>query len=267
MVAIDFLLGSSVNGYSSQSALTGFRKIEARTDFYKGVFDKQAETKRDLAYFKEKFPKVTSVDALLKDRRLTEFVLGAVGLEAAIDQKAIIKKALTEDPAATTSLVNRLADPRWAQFAKAMSFLNTEPAKAADAKVQVGLVEGWRTNGFEKWAGETNGSAVREAMYFKRTISSVNTMWQAIANPTIGKVLRVGLGQPEAFAALDADKQHARLIKGIDLAEFKDPKKVDRFLQRFLANSDRAAAGVAAGPVVTTLQGIAANMRGMRILV
>lgn len=267
MISIDALLGSFAAGYSTQSSLASYKKVEARTDYYKGVFDKQPDAKRELVYFKEKFPKVSSVDALLKDRRLTQFVLGAVGLEGAIDQKAIIKKALTEDPAANTSLVNRLADPRWAQFAKAMSFLNTQPSKAKDTAVQNTLIEGWRTNSFEKWQGETSGSAVREALYFKRNIGSVTTMWQAIANPTIAKVLRVGLGQPEAFAALDADKQYARLSKAIKLTDFQDPKKVDRFLQRFLVNNDRAAAGTAADPAVTMMQGIADNMRGLNILV
>jgi len=268
MFAIEGLLGGSAGGGGfGTSALTEFKRVEARRDFYEKVFDKLPAAKRDVAYFNDKFPKLKSPDDLLKDRRLTEFVLGSFQLESEIDKKAILKKALTEDPADNASLVNKLRDPRWRQFADALRFLTTNPAKAKDEGVAKSLIAGWRLNGFEKWQGETSGPAVREALYFKRSIGNIKTIWQAIANPTIAKVLRVGVGQPDAFAALDADQQHARLSKLVKLEDFKDPKKTAQFLQRFLVNSDRAAAGSGADPSVTMMQSIAANMRGVNVLV
>ncbi|NKE43534.1 DUF1217 domain-containing protein [Roseomonas frigidaquae] len=61
------------------------------------------------------------VESLLKDRRTLQVVLEAFQLEGEIDKRGILRKILTEDPAAEGSLANRLTDRRWRELAKAFA--------------------------------------------------------------------------------------------------------------------------------------------------
>jgi hypothetical protein len=66
-------------------------------------------------------PGITDAEALLKDRRALTLVLEAFQLETEIDKRATLRRVLTEDPANSKSLVNRLTDPRWRELAKAFA--------------------------------------------------------------------------------------------------------------------------------------------------
>jgi len=66
----------------------------------------------------------TTVDQFLKDTKALNYLLTAYGLGSQASAKGIIKKVLTEDPTAKTSLVNKLADPRWKQLATDTDFFD-----------------------------------------------------------------------------------------------------------------------------------------------
>jgi hypothetical protein len=79
--------------------------------------DNQADADR----LREAASRITDVEALLKDRRALTMVLEAFQLEGEIDKRALIRRVLTEDPADEGSMVNRMVDPRWKDFATAFA--------------------------------------------------------------------------------------------------------------------------------------------------
>ena len=156
------------------SALLQYRLIEKNLDREMARFEKQQpQLKRDLAYLREKAPKIDSVDALLKDRRALQITLSAFQLEDQINSKAIIKKLLTEDPDDKKSLAFRMLDPRFRQLALSMKDL-AAGKRPFDSKAFVETIaEAYQTNEFEKAKGEET-PGLREALFFKRTIDGVD---------------------------------------------------------------------------------------------
>jgi hypothetical protein len=215
------------------------------------AFQKQPTYQREVDHYKAGIADVGSVDALLDDRRLLTVALSAFQLESEVDKKALIKKILTEDPSDPKSLAKRLADPRWQNFANAFHSLGADGGAALHDQASVdAVIGGYRTNEFEKAMGESN-EAVREALYFKRIAPSLTTTAQILGNKVAAKVVRDALGLPLAFGALDVKQQMQMLkTKGLDPAKFADPAYLDKFVDRFLAASDREAAAQSPNPLI-----------------
>lgn len=219
------------------------------------AFEKLPAYKREVEHFKAGIAKVTSVDALLKDRRALTVALSAFQLESEIDKTALIRKIITEDPAGDRALVKRLADPRWENFAKAFHSLALDGGTSIRKKESVdAILAGFRTNEFEKAMGEGH-EAVREAMFFKRLAPNLKTIPQVLSNKVSARVVREALGLPLAFGALDVQQQIAMLkSKGFDPAKLAEPKFLDRFIDRFLTSVDRQTSAATVNPVVALLQ-------------
>ncbi len=88
---------------------------------------KSPSVKAALDYFNKAAPKVTSVDQLLKDRKLLSTVLRTYGLDSEISNVGKLRQLLTQDPKDPKSLVNRLVDPRFTKFVVDLSFANGTP--------------------------------------------------------------------------------------------------------------------------------------------
>jgi hypothetical protein len=84
-------------------------------------FAARRDNTADAARLREQAGRLTDIEALLKDRRSLLMVLEAFQLESEVNKVPLLRRVLTEDPAATNSYVNRLADPRWKAFAEAFA--------------------------------------------------------------------------------------------------------------------------------------------------
>lgn len=226
---------ASVNG--TISSLVRFKAVTAQLDRQQKSFERQPLVKRAIEYFNEKAPDIKSVDDLLKDRRLTEFVLGAFQLEEKVDAKGLLRKLLSEDPADQKSLANRLSDPRYRQLAAALTGLKNGTAIFSNANARSGLISAYKTNQFEKYQGEQT-PGLREAFYFKRQIGSADNIFQVIGSEPLAKVVRVALGLPKEFSGLPAKQQAKFLENRFDLEKIKEPRELNKFIDRFLANND-----------------------------
>lgn len=216
-------------------------------------FDKQPTVQKDVQRFLDAAPTIKSPDDLLKNRRALQFVLTAFQLEDSIDQKAIIKKVITEDPKDPKSLVNRLADPRYSQLAKALADWSSNPL--SQKSVQDSIVKGYQQNAFEKDQGDQT-PGMREALYFRRMVGQAKTIPQLMADKALVQVVRVGLGLPDKFGVLSYDQQKTILSKRIDMKNFSDPAYVDRFIQRYLVNNDQQQnQGQSSDPILSLFGG------------
>ncbi len=240
------------------SALTWYRMVETSRDRLMASFERQPLVARDLQWFEAKAATIRTVDDLMKDRRALGVVLSAFQLESQIDARAMIRKILTEPFDGEKSLANRLLDPRYRQMAEALqpAFASGEPFK--DPNLVQRIVDGFKTNEFEKQQGE-RAPGMREVMYFKRMIGKVQDLPQIMADRTLVKVIRVGLGFPDQFGLLSYEQQKARLAARVDIEKFKDPAYVDKFVQRFLIQNELQSGGPPASPILTLLQPVNPN--------
>jgi hypothetical protein len=242
-----------VDGLTTSSS--AYRLVKKDQTRLLAAFEKLPTYRREVDHYKAGIAKVTSVDALMKDRRLLTVALSAFQLESEIDKKALIKKIVTEDPNDPKALANRLLDPRWQKFAKAFHALASDGGAAIRAQASVDAVlAGYRTNEFEKAMGEGK-EAVREAMYFKRVAPNLDSVMKVLGDKVAAKVVRETLGLPLAFGALDVKQQQQMLEKrNFDPAKLADAAFLDKFVDRFLVAADRAGAAANPNPLLDLFQ-------------
>ncbi|WP_137181377.1 DUF1217 domain-containing protein [Roseomonas sp. AR75] len=228
-------------------------------------FNARRDVAADMDRFRERAAAIPDIEALLKDRRTLNVVLEAFQLETEIDKRAMLRKVLTEDPAAEGSLVGRLTDPRWKQLAQA--FAGRAESPLADGALVERIVAGALTNRYEKEMGEAN-PGLREALYFKRMASSATTIPQLMSDRALATVARGALGLPSQFGLLQFEQQRDVLTRRLDVADLQDPKAVSRMVQRYVA---QLPATQASSPLTALLDGsgsanaIASLAAGLRL--
>lgn len=202
-------------------------------------FEARRDVARDVERFRARAAEIGSIEELLRDRRTLTFVLEAFQLESEVDKRAVIRRLLTEDPADLRSFANRMVDPRYRQINRA--FAGRDGPPLADPALVDRIVRLTLTNRFEKANGEAN-PGLREALYFRRMIGGVESVVQLMGDRVLTAVARTALGLPAKFGMLEFEQQRAILEKRLDPANFKDPRWVDRFVNRYLMLNEQGSA-------------------------
>lgn len=218
---------------SSISAIPIYRLVSANEGSRVVAFEKSdPQTKADIAYFTKRAPTLKSPDALLKDYRSLSIVLGAFGMKGALQQTALIRKLITEDPTSKSSVAQRLANPTYLRFANAMGQFKAQPF-ANQANVDA-VVKAIGTQGFEA-AQDAQSPGMSDALYFKRSIQSLTTITQLMSDPRLLKVAQAAANMPDQFGTLDYSFQLKLLTKQVTMKNFQNTGYVEKFVSRYLA--------------------------------
>jgi hypothetical protein len=191
-------------------------------------FQKSPGYAQAVAYYQANIGKVTSVDALLKDRKLLTVALSAFQLESEVDAKGLLRKLLTQDPTAKTSLAQQLLDPRFKQFAQAFAGLRSDDgASVQDPKNVNAVLAGYQTNEYGKWISTTtNDPTVRQALYFQRTVQDTLDISDT------GKLFAQFQQSPDVLQAVSAYKSAIAQVTSVsDL--LNNPKALNVALAAF----------------------------------
>jgi uncharacterized protein DUF1217 len=202
---------------------------------------------RETAYYLAHIGEVKSVADLTGDRRLLRYALKAFGLEDMAYAGAFIRRVLEGGVDAPRSLANSLADPRYREFAETFNFARYGAATTSFTRTQQGTVDRFVRQTVEENAGRESEGA-RLALYFERKAPSVRNTYGLLADRALLKVVQVALGLSEATSRMDIDRQARLIEERIDIADFREPAQLRRFLERFTSLWDVANAGTAAGP-------------------
>lgn len=202
---------------------------------------KDATTEVD--YFGKTMPSIKSLDDFLGDKRLTDLVLKARGLDPKDYDKDTLKKIFTSDPDDKKSYLNTKADERFKDIVASFNFnkdgdltrdkMGTIQDKQAEAKTQQMYVE----LTLENQEGETN-DGVRMALYFKRKSDGITSLYQILGDKALYQVIQTAYSLPQQISSMDVDKQVDLLGRFVKLEDLQDPKKVDKLVKRFTAMYD-----------------------------
>lgn len=251
-----------LSGYAGWALLNRTKTVQT------AAFNKSPEIVRDTDYFKANISKVKTADALVNDRRLLRVALGAFGLDDDINNKAFIKKILTDGTLTDKALANRLTDKRYLEMAKAFGFdLGTPSTQISTFGTQI--VTAFKDRQFEKAVGEQDDNlrlamnATREVAALAGKTSSESTKWFTImGNSPLATVVQKALGIPSKVASLDVDQQlsiyqaKAQAIFGSSsVSQFSDPAQMDKLVKRFLtrAQADEIMAQTSSSSIALTL--------------
>ncbi len=176
-----------------------------------------------------------SIDDLLKDDRLYRFALKSFGLDDMIYAKAFIKKVLKEGISSPSDFANKLSDGRYRELARAFNFERYGDKATQDSKTNQAIVDNYVRLNFEKTSGSSN-EGVRLALYFARKAPNLSSTLGILADKALIQVVQTALNIPSSVSLMDIDKQVQYYNTKLNVADFKDPKKLEKFIQRFTNN-------------------------------
>jgi hypothetical protein len=197
---------------------------------------------RETAYYLAHIGEVKSVADLTGDRRLLRYALKAFGLEDMAYAGAFIRRVLEGGVDAPRSLANSLADARYREFAETFNFARYGAATTSFTRTQQGTVDRYVRQTVEENAGKDSEGA-RLALYFERKAPGLRSTFGLLADRALLKVVQVGLGISEATSRMNIDRQARLIEERIDIAEFRDPARLHRFIERFTSLWDVENAG------------------------
>ncbi|HWK47019.1 MAG TPA: DUF1217 domain-containing protein [Stellaceae bacterium] len=208
-------------------------------------FAKTPTVKQATAAFSAAAPTITTVDELLNNYKALSVALGSVGLSGVINQRALLKEVLTQDPKASKSYVNQVSDARFRQFATNFGSLSTDGgAKLKNASFIQNVNSNYVQNQFEKSIGKQD-TYVQQSMYFTRLASGAtgkDAMNSILADATLGAVVRGAYSLPSSVGGFDPSVQKTMLTaQGFDVTKLQDPAYVKNIAERYLLVNDQSA--------------------------
>lgn len=211
---------------------TGWAVLQKNATAVEKAYAADGSTEADIRYFKSVASKLTTPEALLKDYRALKFVATAYGLANQVEQTAIFRKLMTQDPKEPSSLAQRLSDNNYRNFANALSEWAPPPFSTVGSIDK--LVGNFKQRSFETSVGR-DSVPLQEAAYFKRSTLGMTKLSQLMADKPLLEVVRIALGIPESFKGLNYDRQVAILKPRVNMAQFATAPGIAKFIDKFLA--------------------------------
>ncbi|WP_368517678.1 DUF1217 domain-containing protein [Rhizobium sp.] len=227
--------------------------------------DKAVKDAKDAATeFSKSIAKIKTVDELLADKKLTEFILVANNIDPKSVDKNTLKKAFTADPEDAKGFLNTQAGQQFKAMVNAFNF--DAKGNLTTAKIEPGQNKGARlaTNDLylhqtlETQQGSSN-EGVRLALYFQRKAPQVNSVYDIMSDPALYNVIKTTYSLPASMSNMDVTRQAATLEKLFPVKDLHDASKVSNLLKRFSAVYDAANGGnttSAASAILTRGSGI-----------
>ena len=206
----------------------------------------QPQIKRQTDNYLAEIGKIKTIDDFVKNDKVYRYAMQAFGLDDMIYAKAMVKKVLTEGIESSSSLANRLNDPRFKELATAFNFKTYGETTTSTPETQQGVVDRFVRLSLEDQSGQQN-EGVKLALLFARKAPSLNSPLGILADKNLLKVVQTALDIPESTGLMDIDKQAAMIAKRIDVADFKDPAKLDKFIVRFSSQWEIANGSATSG--------------------
>ena len=195
---------------------------------------RQPQVKRESEHYLATIGSIKTIDDFMANDRLYRYAMTAFGLEDMAYAKAYMRKVLAEGIDRSDSFANKLSDPRFREFVETFNFARHGKATTSFGRTQQGTVDRFVQQTLEVGAGKEN-EGVRLALYFGRKAPGVTSPLQLLADRALLKVTQVVLGMPPSTGALDIDKQSDLVSSRLDVADLKNPDKLNRLIERFTA--------------------------------
>lgn len=186
----------------------------------------------ETGYYLSKLADIQSIDDLMADKRLLNFALTAYGLDPSLEPPARIRQMLEGGIADPKSPANQLTDKAYVSFVTAFNFAEYGEATTTRTPAQLPSIDKFLRQTLEQNAGKEN-EGVRLALYFERKSSSLTNFYEILADPALAKVVRTALSLPDSFASADIDRQVKLFEEKLDIEDFTDPARLEKFLTRF----------------------------------
>lgn len=213
---------------------------------------KEPSVARETKYYEETISSIKSIDDFISNTRVFNYAMKAFGLEDMAFAKAYMRKVLEGGIEDSKSFANRLNDDRFVNFVETFNFAKNGEATTQSSTVKQPVIDKHIRQTLEVEEGNTN-EGVRLALYFQRAAPEVTSTYGLLADAALLEVVQTVFGIPSEMSNADIDRQAAYIETKLDVADLKDPEKLNKLIQRFTVMYD-AENFVATSPVLQLFQ-------------
>ena len=224
--------------------------------YTKSVSDTPTETqKRKITEttntYREAIANVVSVADFVNDKTIVDYVTAAFDIADLRLTPSKLAEVLTSDPGDPESALAKMDDKRLVELRSAFQFNQfggiDRPEDGAVSRLAKSRIEDlYLRQKFEESAGAESEGA-RLALYFKRNAADIKNGFDILAEPALLKVVQTAIGLPTESGQADVEVQRRMIEKRVDIASFKDPDALSRFINRFVALWDTQNGGGSGG--------------------
>ncbi len=263
-----------MNGYA------GWRFLQRTMETQAENHARAPMAQRDEAYFRDTIGRIGSAAELVADRRLLRVALTAFGLADDLPNRAFVQRILESPLDEPRSFANRLADKRYAEFARAFGFADEGGPKTTEPGFAEKIVKAFHARQFEFAVGEQD-TAMRMALALQRDLGELaasdrgdEAKWlRILGTPNLRKVFEAAFQLPQGFGQIDLDRQvtilseRTRRVFGEGgVGQFVEPEKMSALIRRFFVGEQLREIQAQSGPsaALTMLMESQANMARFR---
>jgi hypothetical protein len=219
-------------------------------------------------YFEQNIGKVKSADDLVNNPRLFDYAMTAFGLGDMTYAQGLMKQVLAQGVTSSNALANTLPNPNILAFAKAFDFADNGASTTNSATLVANVVNRYLENSLQTAQGEQD-PGVQLALYFQQNAPNITSIYGILADKNLLTVVQTALGISPLTSAEPIDTQAHMLSSLVNISDFKDPAKLQLFIERFAALYDSSSSSGANGglssassPLLTLFNASAATSDG-----
>ena len=246
--------------------------LSLKTRFLKGdEREKAGETATDeIEYFEKKMESISTVDELLSDSRLVNFLLESQEIDPKSVTKDELQQMFASDLDDPKSYVNQLDNKSFAKIVASFNF-DTEGNLTSDTLGTVQqrgdvfqTVSNYYRQTLEEEQGDSN-EGVRLALYFERKASSITSAYDILGDSALLNFFKTAYNLSTYFSSQELEKQAATVEKFVELDKLSDPDYVQKVIQRFTALYD-SQNGATDSAALSILQGSSSSISADTLL-
>lgn len=205
-------------------------------------------------YFEQNIGNIQSATDLVNNPRLFDYAMSAFGLGNMTYATGLMKKVLEEGVSSNTALANTLNNPNILAFAKAFDFVDNGASTTTSSNLVTTVVNAYTQNMLETNQGKQN-PGVQLALYFQQNAPKITSTYGILADKNLLTVVQTALGISPLTAAEPVDTQAQLLTSKLNVSDFQDPTKLQKFIERFAAMYDSNNASNGSGATASSSGG------------
>ena len=263
ILSISNSLLSTIYGNGSSSGVSADplgALAQAEANSAKDITQTAAEPQvaRDIATFRAAVASAKSPAQLLQNPTVLKVILTANGLGDQTSYTALAQKALLSDTSDTSSLADQLPNTSWKAAASTLDFAKSGLSVIQDSSVLDTIANGY-AEVLWRQSLDTTTPGLSNALTFRSEASTVTSADQILADPSLRSVVLGALGIPPQIAYQDIGAQEQAITNRLDISQFKDPKFVEQFAQRYLIQNNTSSDSTSATNSVLSSYGFASS--------
>jgi hypothetical protein len=198
----------------------------------------QPSVKQATAYYNANIGNVTSANQLVNNYRLFSYAMKAFGLGSMTSYgKGLMLKVLQQGTGSTSNLAYTLNNPNILAFAQAFNFVAYGASTTTSAAATTDVVNKYVNQTLDANQGQQS-PAVQMALYFQQNAPDITSVYNILADKDLLTVVHTALGISQYASEEDVDTQASQLSSAINIADFKNPQKLQQFIEKYCAMND-----------------------------